>query len=291
MNGNPVFSNLLKNQYPDGISVKPIPMEKNIISNKQNQSQNSQDSSSLDVFICDAPFICNNEKFLVDTINNKIISFYSTFKFLKFKYQIKNTRRNQIDCLIKRIKTKFHNSLHLALKQCLNTYIYRLPQFFITNVKIDFNKINLNKTVEEIYSEYKLLPSLEEILDKKVYRKDQKEFVIVLLSSKLKNVYKAYLLSELYKIHINSIKSKEGANFAKLYDFVSIYVLDYFLYNKGNKIRQNGKDKIADNGNNNIKNENDIVDNNKNNSNLNNDNSIKKKHIAKKDRLFKIKKY
>ena len=291
MNGNPIFSNLLRNQYPDEITIKPITIEKNIISDNQISLQNNQDSNSLDVSICDAPFICNNEKFLVDTINNKIISFYSTFKYLKFKYHIKNTRRNQIDCLIKRIKTKFHNSLHLALKQCLNTYIYRLPQFFITNVKIDFNKLNLNKTVEEIYKEYKLLPSLEEMLEKKLYRKDQKEFVIVLLSSKLKNVYKAYLLSELYKIHINSIKSKEGVNFAKLYDFVSIYVLDYFLYNKGNKIRQNGKDKTHNIGNNNNKNEKEAVDNNKKSNSLNKDIFIKKRQITKKDKLFKIKKY
>ena len=267
MNGGPNFINSINESNNNEDKEKKTNSQNNI--NTENfEPIINETNNSFDLQICDSPFICNNEKFLVDTINNKIISFYSTFKYLKFKYKIKNSRRNQIDCLIKRIKTRFHNSVHEALKHCLNIYIYRLPQFFITNVKIDFNKLNLNKTIGEIYTEYKLLPSLDEIIAKNLFRRGQKEFVIVLLSSMLKNVYKAYLLSELYKIHINNIKSKEGENFAHLYNFVSVYVLDYFLCNKGNKMKQNGKDKIADNGNNNIKNENDIVDNNKNNSNL-----------------------
>ena len=286
MNGGPNFINSINESNNNEDKEKKTNSQNNI--NTENfEPIINETNNSFDLQICDSPFICNNEKFLVDTINNKIISFYSTFKYLKFKYKIKNSRRNQIDCLIKRIKTRFHNSVHEALKHCLNIYIYRLPQFFITNVKIDFNKSNLNKTIGEIYTEYKLLPSLDEIIAKNLFRRGQKEFVIVLLSSMLKNVYKAYLLSELYKIHINNIKSKEGENFAHLYNFVSIYVLDYFLCNKGNKMKHpiDGEKNFQCEENNAVTISNGNTDNN---STLNNENNKKK---SKKEKLFKIKKY
>ena len=245
----------------------------------------------------------NNEKFLINKENNKHTSFYSTFKFLKFKYKIENTRRNQIDCLVKRIKTKFHNSLHLAIKNSLNISINRLPQFFITNVKINFNKLYLNKTIDEIYTEYKILPSLEEIMAKKIYRKDQKEFVKVLFCSQLKSVYNAYLLSQLYKKHINYIQIKEGINFAKIYNYVSKYILDYFLCDKAKKNKQKKNEKKIENNNstdnNNISNINNnmiengfIDDSNRHNSiNITNDNTNKKVNIAKNGKLFIVKKY
>ena len=301
MNGDTQDPNFLQDLNQNEMQLKRtitgISINKNY---NQNQFNTSQTPQIQDISINESLFMFNNGKIFVNRINNKGISFYSIFKFLKFKYEIKNSRRNQIDCLIKRVKTKFHNSLHLALKNCLNIYINRLPQFFISNVKIDFNKLNLDKTIDEIYSEYKILPSLEEIMEKKIYRKGQKEFVKVLMSSKLKNVYKAYLLSQLYKNHINYIQIKEGTNFAKVYNFVSKYVLDYYLNNKGNKKKQTEKEKISENNvkdiNNNVNNntvENAITDNkiNHNLKSISTTNVNKMTNFAKNGKLFLIKKY
>ena len=63
------------------------------------------------------------------------------------------------------------SSIHEVLKLCLNLLIGRLPQVFITNIKIDFNKIYLTKTIGEIYHEFNLLPTFEEILKKNLIRK------------------------------------------------------------------------------------------------------------------------
>ena len=302
MNGNTYTSTLIQNPNQKEIQFEQILTGISADENyEQNQFGTNQNLQIFDVPIYESSSNCNSEKVLIDKINNKIISFYSTFKFLKFKYHIKNTRRNQIDCLIKKIKTKFHNSLHLILKNCLNIYINRLPQFFVTNAKIDFNKLYLNKTIDEIYTEYKILPSLEEIMEKKIYRKNQNEFVKVLFRSKLKNVYQAYLLSQLYKKHINYIQKKEGVNFAKLYNFVSKYVLDYYFCNKGNKRRQSDKQKITRNNNSTDKNknvnknkvENGIVDNiiHHNFKNIKNDNDKKKFNITKNNNMFITTKY
>ena len=63
---------------------------------------NTDESSELK--LCETPFVFQKEKYLVDSKQNKIISLYSTFKFLKEKYGLKNKRKNRIDCMIKKLK-------------------------------------------------------------------------------------------------------------------------------------------------------------------------------------------
>jgi len=203
-----------------------------------NNSINTDDTTS-ELKLCQIPFIYQKEKYLVDSEQNKIISLYSTFKYLKEKYGLKNKRKNRIDCIIKKVKTKYLNAIHESIKYCVNLYIHRLPQFFITNIKIEYNKIYLNKTVEQIYTEFKILPSLDELIEKSLIKKGKKELLIILMNSSLKDIYKYYLSSELYKYDRMYIKKKEGEKVAKLYDYISQNICQYFLYNKGNKKKNN----------------------------------------------------
>ena len=231
------------------------------IINNNSISSNSiyTDDSTSEIKFCDTPFIYHKEKYLVDRDKNKIISLYSTFKCLKEKFGLKNTRKNRIDCIIKKVKTKYIKSIHDAIKYCVNLYIHRLPQFFITNIKIEYNKMYLNKTIEQIYTEFKILPSLNELREKNLIKKGKKEFLTVLMKSTLKDIYQYYLNSQLYKYNRMYIKNKEGEKVAKLYDYIAQNICQYFLYNKGNKKKNinninNNKININNINNNNIKN-------------------------------------
>jgi hypothetical protein len=232
-----------------------------IINNNNSISSNSiyTDDSTSEIKFCDTPFIYHKEKYLVDRDKNKIISLYSTFKCLKEKFGLKNTRKNRIDCIIKKVKTKYIKSIHEAIKYCVNLYIKRLPQFFITNIKIEYNKMYLNKTIEQIYTEFKILPSLNELREKNLIKKGKKESLTVLMNSTLKDIYQYYLNSQLYKYNRMYIKNKEGEKVAKLYDYIAQNICQYFLYNKGNKKKNinninNNKININNINNNNIKN-------------------------------------
>ena len=282
------------NIFPFNFEKKSINNVFNVFNEKENQLQinfNSISSNSIytddttsEIKFCDIPFIYHKEKYLVDSDNNQIISLYSTFKYLKEKLGLKNTRKNRIDCIIKKVKTRYIKAIHESIKYCVNLYIHRLPQYFIANIKIEYNKMYLNKTVEEIYKEFNILPSLNELIEKNLIKKGKKELLIILMNSTLKEIYQYYLSSRLYKYYRMYIKNKEGESVAKLYDYIAQNICQYFLYNKGNKKKKiiNNLNNIENNQNlNNVKN--DI--NNINNKDNNNKEIIAQKNIN--DNLLK----
>lgn len=221
----------------------------NIESEKSNNSLNVVDSTS-EVKLSEEPFIFQKEKYLFDKEKNEIISLYSTFKYLKSKYNIKNIRKNKLDCIVKKIKTKYLNAIHEAIKFCIKIKMQKLPQHFISNIKIEFNKMYLNKTVEQIYTEFKIIPSLNEIIDKNLIRIGKKELFIKLMNSSLKDIYQYYLKSDLYKYHRMCVIKKEGENSGKIYDYVARNICKYFMYNKGNKSNyKNNNLNVIDNNN------------------------------------------
>ena len=164
----------------------------------------------------------------------EINSFYSRIKYIRKKYNIKKSRKNHIDSLVKKAKSKFLKGIYEGLKYCLNSYINRLPQKFIINTKIEYNKKYLNLTVEEIYSEFKLLPTLDIMIESNMVQKDKKHLLYLLMKTKLKDIYKLYINSDLYLYEKRKIEKKAGIGVAQLYDFVATNICEYFLLNKGN---------------------------------------------------------
>ena len=163
--------------------------------------------------------------------------FYSKIKLIRKKYSIKKSRKNNIDSLVKKVKSKFLKAIYECLKFCLNSFINRLPQRFIINTKIDYNKKFLCKTLEEIYIEFKLLPNYETLLEKNMIQKGKEHFLYILYKNKIKNIYKEYLKSDFYLNEKKEIEIKYGIGVSKLYDFVAINICEYFLFNKGNDKR------------------------------------------------------
>ena len=252
-----IHFNIRKEEYMNQINKETEQKTQIInvnINNNLNISSNNSlctDDSISEIKLCESPFIFQKEKYLVDKEKNEIISLYSTFKYIKEKYNIKNSRKNRIDCIIKKVKTKYMNAIHEAIKYCVNIKMNKLPQNFITNIKIEYNKMFLNKTVEEIYTEFNIIPSLNELINKNLIKNGKKELLIKLMNSSLKDTYQFYLNSNLYKYHRMCIIKKEGENSVKLYDYVAQNICKYFIYNKGNKSNYKNNNLTVSNNNNN----------------------------------------
>lgn len=177
------------------------------------------------------------EKYNIKEENKKkIISFYSKFKYLCCKHKMGNLRKNHIDILVKKVKVKLFKGIHEAIKFCLNININRLPQNFIINIKIAFNQKYLYKTIAEIYSEYSILPPLNEILfENKIVKKDKHEIFILLMNSSLMNIIKIYLMSNLFLYDKKKLEKKSGIKDVILFDFVANNICDYFQFSEISK--------------------------------------------------------
>ena len=194
----------------------------------------------------------------------EINAFYSKIKYIRKKYNIKKSRKNHIDSLVKKAKSKFLKGIYEGLKFCLKSYINRLPQKFIINTKIEYNKKYLNLTVEEIYSEFKLLPTYDVIIENNMAQKDKKDLLYLLMKTKLKDIYKLYLISDLHTYEKNKIEKKSGKGVAQLYDFVATNICEYFLLNKGNHRKSFANKKFTKKNNNDETSKKTKVVNNKN---------------------------
>ena len=162
-------------------------------------------------------------------------NFHLNFNHLRVKLGIDDSRKTHIDSLLKKAKSKCLKAIHEVLKLCLNLLIGRLPQVFITNIKIDFNKIYLTKTIGEIYHEFNLLPTFEDILKKNLIRKGKINLLNEIYNSKFETVYQIYLCSDMYKKDYEKIYHKDGEKIATLYDYVAKNMCEYYLLSKGNK--------------------------------------------------------
>ena len=166
----------------------------------------------------------------IDENKKKILSFYSKFKYLCCKYKIDNLRKNHIDIIIKKAKIKLFKGIHEVLKYCLNININRLPQNFINNIKIEYNRQYLDKTISEIYLEFSILPPIKEILENKMIKKEKTEILILFMNSSLIDIIKIYLSSNLFVYDKKKLQRKSGLNDVILFDFVANNICDYFQY-------------------------------------------------------------
>ena len=166
----------------------------------------------------------------IDENKKKILSFYSKFKYLCCKYKVENIRKNHIDIIIKKVKIKLFKGIHDVLKYCLKTNIKRLPKNFINNIKIEYNRKYLDKTISEIYLEFSILPSIKEIIENRMIKNEKTEILILFLNSSLINIIQVYLSSNLFVYDKKKIQRKSGSKDVILFDFVANNICDYFQY-------------------------------------------------------------
>jgi hypothetical protein len=175
----------------------------------------------------------------VDFINQKdlsINSFNEIFLNLRKKLHIKHTRKTEVDSLLKKAKCKFFQTVHKIMKYCLSNTVNRLPQVFITNITIEYNRNYLEKTIIQIYRDFDLIQNLQ-ILDDKSIKIKNKELFLSFSKYKYYELYNEYLESQCYRRDINKVINKNGKNIGMLYEFVSKNFIIYYMNSK-NKIEK-----------------------------------------------------
>ena len=163
----------------------------------------------------------------------KSMTFQNYFTFLRKSLQIKYTRKIHIDSLLKKCKGKFFKAVNDCLRKCVKINLRKLPQTYITNISIDYNKQFLNFTINELYTYFNLIPyPMETILQKDLIVKDKENFFKFIFLSKINNLYSFYINSNRYKREIELIKKEKGIKIAFLYQFVAENYTNYYFYSK-----------------------------------------------------------
>ena len=143
--------------------------------------------------------------------------------------------------MIKKSKGKFFRAIYEGIKLWLNLRVYHLPQEFITNITIEYNKKYLNKKIIDIYNEFNLLPTIKEIMEKKLYKNGKFEIFKEIVSYDYITLYDIYTKSNRFKRDIDSIKIDEGKRIAVLYEFVAKNFCVYYLDRKEQKKKNQKK--------------------------------------------------
>ena len=204
----------------------------------------------------------------------RFMTFQGFFTFLRKTLQIKYTRRIHIDSILKKCKGKFFKAVNDCLKQCVKINLKKLPQTYITNISIEYNKQFLDFTINDLYNYFNLSPyPMETILQKDYCVKGKESFFKYIFLSKIKNLYSIYIQSKRYKRELESMKRQKGIKMVYLHQFVAENFISYYCYSKPH-IKKNknieARNNVKDNNNNNINNNNINNINNINNNNINN---------------------
>ena len=159
-------------------------------------------------------------------------SFQSIFSYIKKKYQIKFCRKSQIDSLLKKCKGKFFKTIHDIMNNCLTTIVKRLPQIFITNINIEYNKNYFEKTVYEIYQEFNNFPDFNSFKEKNLIKPSREKLFSQFCNISLYSLYDIYCESQRFKNDINDVHFQEGKRIGILYEFVSLNFSAYYKYSR-----------------------------------------------------------
>ena len=168
--------------------------------------------------------------------SNSVSEFHSNFMDFKTVLNFhRPLRKTKIDSILKKCKSKFFRAVQDSIKKITNdlTQINRLPQSFITNINIDYNKNYMNKTIFEIYKSLNLV-------------NQEKEFFIgispenipklkSLLNYTYSQLFNVYTESQRFKEDCEVIREKEGEKFEILYKYVSKIYIRYYSLSKGNR--------------------------------------------------------
>lgn len=179
-----------------------------------------------------SPINDSNQYFdLLNQKNLPLNNFNEIFYAIKKNLHIKQSRKYQVDSLLKKAKCKFFQIIHEIMRFCLSIRVKRLPQPFITNITIEYNRYYFEKTVLQIYNEFNLISNFDQLDDGKIKIKN-KELFRDFSNYKLEDLYNVYIESQSYKKDLKEIIEKSGKNIGILYEFVSKNLIYYYRNNK-----------------------------------------------------------
>jgi hypothetical protein len=209
-------------------------------------------------------FLCSrNLQINVFLQKEKNLTFQQNFTCLRKKLQLKLTRKTYIDSILKKCKGRFFKAINDCIRKCTFIYVNKLPQRFITDISIDYNKFFFNFTTRDLYKYFNLKPfnKEEQIENSNFCIKGKENYLKFILSSKLYDLYYIFIDSKRYKREVENIKNNSGVKMSLLYQFVSENYYNYYLFSKP---RINRKRRLKNEKNNNT-NDNKNIQNNNNN--------------------------
>ena len=171
--------------------------------------------------------------------NNTVSEFHSNFMDFKTILNFhRPLRKTKIDSILKKCKSKFFRAVQDSIKKVTNdlTQINRLPQSFITNININYNKNFMDKTIFEIYKSLNLVNNEREFFVGTTTENIPK--LRTLLNSTYSELFNIYTESKRFKEDCEIIREKEGEKFEILYKYVSKIFISYYSLSKGNKPKQ-----------------------------------------------------
>lgn len=213
---------------------------------RSNQFESNDPSSDLinQVTSCNLSFSSTHSNLEPHSRTSTILSAKTTTRrlihssFIQLKKTLgltKFQRKTQIDSLLKKCKSKAFKTIHEGIKRCFTKKLKRLPQEFITNIKIDFNKKYLSKSIIEIYKENNILSSFDEMKAKGSIEENKQWALEEFLQMTLKEVFDYYVHSKQFISDYKHIAQREGEKFAMLFYFISNVFIMYYTRAKGNR--------------------------------------------------------
>ena len=105
--------------------------------------------------------------------------------------QVKYSSKAHIDSLLKKCKGKFFKAVHKTINLCLKDKVKRLPQRFITNITIQYNRKFLYQSLMAIYDAFGIFPPPSDL--QSLIIESRKVLFKVLVSKNLSQAYKEYI--------------------------------------------------------------------------------------------------
>ena len=175
-------------------------------------------------------------------------SFHSEFAQFRAAIKLKRVlRKSRLDSLLKKCKSKLFKTIQEAINILVGIKTIKenkLPQVFITNINIEYNKKYFDMTLENIYKEFNVFKSIEHLTDLMIGKSEkQTNNLKYLMNMTYKESFEAYLCSERYLQDYEYIKNREGEKYAILFDYAARVFVRYFKSGKGNKKLKPNKDK------------------------------------------------
>ena len=167
-----------------------------------------------------------------------VSAFHSNFlefkKVLNFKKS--SFRKTKIDSILKKCKSKFFRTVQEAIKKLTNNSIKinRLPQTFITNINIDYNKEYMNKSLFRIYYDLNIVKTENDFYMEAPTLWEQTTLKN-LIHMTYSEAFTYYVTSQRFKEDCEGIREKEGEKFEILFKYVSKIFIHYYSLSKGNK--------------------------------------------------------
>ncbi len=232
------------NVIPINDNLYSRPNKFNSLSNANNSNISQNLSSSVQELSCPknnfivTPLCSKNNK------NNENVLFINTNQQKKNKNKNGLVRKLKPDSLRKKIKARFHKKLkqiiNVKLKECGSKYLFDLlPQSFVTNINIEFNRPLLNITMRELFQKtfgfkakdkekinynIRVLKYLED--NPHINNNDK---ISNFLDSTYEEIIQKYMYGKYLLEDIERLK-KEGENndYINRYTFIAVHWIDFY---------------------------------------------------------------